>query len=186
MYYGDEIGMHDVRIPVERIQDPFGKRVPRMGRDPERTPMQWDSGVNAGFTPAQSTPWLPIAEDFQQINIAAQRNDPSSMLSLTRKLLALRKRIRALNAGGYLSIDGMPDSCLAYVRQLGKKRYLIALNFSGTEQTLSLPQLGPKMKADTAQILLSTHLDRDMPINLNSLTLRADEGCIIALDDQVT
>src|SRR5450432_1925937 len=129
MYYGDEIGMHNVNIPAEQIQDPFGKSVPRLGRDPERTPMQWDSSPNAGFASAHSNPWLPLADDYQQINVEGQRDDPSSMLSLTRKLLALRKRIRALNAGGYLSIDGMPDSCLAYVRQLGKKRYLIALNF---------------------------------------------------------
>src|SRR6185369_17017347 len=63
LYYGDEIGMHDVAIPPERIQDPVERNVPGcgLGRDPQRTPMQWSAARNAGFT--QAEPWLPVAED---------------------------------------------------------------------------------------------------------------------------
>ena len=73
LYYGDEIGMRDVPIPPERVQDPLEKSVPGigLGRDPERTPMQWSAAPQAGFSTAE--PWLPLAEDFAQVNVAAQR-----------------------------------------------------------------------------------------------------------------
>src|SRR6185436_14956605 len=63
LYYGDEIGMRDVPIPAERVRDPFERNVPGLGlgRDPERTPMQWDGGAGAGFTTGE--PWLPVADD---------------------------------------------------------------------------------------------------------------------------
>jgi alpha-glucosidase len=63
LYYGDEIGMHDVVIPADRIQDPLEKNVPGagLGRDPCRTPMQWDASRYAGFS--EHAPWLPIAAD---------------------------------------------------------------------------------------------------------------------------
>src|SRR5205085_3716774 len=87
MYYGDEIGMADVCIPKEAVQDPFEKNVPGMGlgRDPERTPMQWDQGPGAGFT--AGTPWLPLAQDYRTVNVRAQRGDPKSILSLYRRLI---------------------------------------------------------------------------------------------------
>jgi alpha-glucosidase len=64
MYYGDEIGMHDVDLPLEQVEDPFEKNVPGvgLGRDPEPTPIQWEPSPNAGFT--TGTPWLPLADDF--------------------------------------------------------------------------------------------------------------------------
>src|SRR4028118_2310319 len=66
LYYGDELGMEDVPIPPELEQDPWGKRVPGMGlgRDPERTPMQWDASPAAGFTTGE--PWLPVASDYRE------------------------------------------------------------------------------------------------------------------------
>ena len=56
LYYGDELGMTDVPIPPDEVQDPFEKNEPRhgLGRDPQRTPMQWDSSPNAGFTTGQA------------------------------------------------------------------------------------------------------------------------------------
>ena len=80
LYYGDEIGMHDVEIPPEKVQDPFEKNVPGrgLGRDPQRTPMQWSAAKNAGFTAGK--PWLPIAEDYAQNNVEAERDDPFSIL----------------------------------------------------------------------------------------------------------
>src|SRR4029079_12034848 len=62
MYYGDEIGMRDIPIPPELVQDPWEKNVPGLGlgRDPERTPMQWNGAPNSSFT--TGTPWLPLDE----------------------------------------------------------------------------------------------------------------------------
>ena len=84
LYYGDELGMRDVEIAPERRVDPwvFGNR------DPVRTPMQWDA--DGSFTEA-AEPWLPFAPDHERVNVAAQRDDPGSLLSLYRDLLALRR-----------------------------------------------------------------------------------------------
>src|ERR671916_1410933 len=86
IYYGDEICMHDVEIPPERVQDPFEKNVPGrgLGRDPARTPMQWDTGPNAGFCPQNAEPWLPVANDYRTSNVASERAVQRSMLALHR------------------------------------------------------------------------------------------------------
>jgi alpha-glucosidase len=175
LYYGNEIGMHNSEIPPQYIQDPAEKNLPSMGfgRDPERTPMQWDDSPNAGFCPLTVDPWLPIAPDYKQVNVAAQRQDRYSMLSLTRALLRLRRATPALALGSYTSIEGAPADCFVYTRQFGGQRRLIALNFSSNEQQVQLPIMS------TARILLSTHLDREEPVDLTSLRLRSNEGCII-------
>jgi alpha-glucosidase len=101
LYYGDEIGMRDVEIAPERRVDPW-----RFGnRDPVRTPMQWDA--SGSFTTAPE-PWLPFAPDHERVNVAAQRDDPQSLLSLYRRLLALRRSEPGLRAGAYrtISADG--------------------------------------------------------------------------------
>lgn len=177
LYYGDEIGMQDVAIPPEHEQDPFGKRVPGLGlgRDPQRTPMQWDGSVNGGFCPPDVEPWLPFADDAQVVNVEVQGRDPQSLLSLTRRLLQTRRDEPALQGGDYRPLEDMPDACFAYLRTLGERRLLVALNFSHAEQTLHLPELG------TGRVLLSTTLDREGEADLAGLRLRADEGCLIEL-----
>ena len=86
IYQGEEIGMTDVPIPPERVQDPWEKNVPGLGlgRDPVRTPMPWEGRPNAGFTSGR--PWLPIGADNAAANVAAQRDDPASMLTLVSAL----------------------------------------------------------------------------------------------------
>ena len=107
LYYGDELGMRDVPIPLEREQDPWGKRVPGLGlgRDPERTPMQWDASPHAGFCAPDVEPWLPVSDDAARVNVAVELADSGSMLTLTRRLLALRRATPALAHGGYRPID---------------------------------------------------------------------------------
>jgi hypothetical protein len=75
--------------------------------------------------------------------------------------------------GSYTPIEGAPADCFVYTRQFGGQRRLITLNFSSNEQQLQLPITSP------ARILLSTHLDREEPVDLTSLCLRSNEGCII-------
>ncbi|MCP6600277.1 alpha,alpha-phosphotrehalase, partial [Klebsiella pneumoniae] len=70
--------------------------------------MQWDDGPNAGFSAAE--PWLPLAEDWEACNVEAQRSDPASMLTLHRRLLALRRDHAALSVGGYRDVSpGIAD-----------------------------------------------------------------------------
>ena len=100
LYYGDEIGMRQVPIPVDRVRDPAAAHVP--GRDGARTPMQWDASAHAGFSAVE--PWLPLADDFAGTNAAAERADPGSLLNLYRRLLAVRRTRPALTQGAYRSI----------------------------------------------------------------------------------
>jgi alpha-glucosidase len=176
LYYGDEIGMTDVPIPVEEQQDPFGLREPGFGRDPCRTPMQWTPGLNAGFS-APDTPklWLPLASDYQIVNVECQLADPASILSLYRRLLAYRKATPALQWGNYQAVDGMPDDCYVYLRQAGDQRILAALNFSDRDQRIVVAGHGK------GKVVISTLMDRTGTIHLTDFILRGDEGIVVVL-----
>ncbi len=93
LYYGDEIGMTDVDVPPALQRDPMTRanRGHRPNRDRARTPMQWEAGPSGGFSAPGARPWLPLGE-VETLNVAVQRDDPSSTLSLTRRLLELRRR----------------------------------------------------------------------------------------------
>ena len=175
MYYGDEIGMHDVPIPGERVQDPFEKNVPGLGlgRDPVRTPMQWSGANKAGFTTGE--PWLPIAEDYQNVNVAVERDDPTSMLTLYRRLIELRRRERALSIGEYAPLPAGSD-LVAYMRKTEERRLLIVLNLGPQKRRFDLGELEAQ-----AALLLSTYLDRAQAKLGDEVELRPDEGVIVEL-----
>ena len=174
MYYGDELGMTDVPIPPERVVDPLEKNVPGIGvgRDPARTPMQWSAGRNAGFSTAERT-WLPLADDHAVFNVETESADPSSMLSLYRRLIALRRSEPALIAGSYVAVAA-EDDALAYIRQLGDRRLLVVLDLGSRPYGLPLPN-----GFERGRILLSTHADRTGEPVDGEIVLRADEGVII-------
>jgi alpha-glucosidase len=176
MYYGEELGMRDVEIPPDRIQDPFEILTPGrgLGRDPERTPMQWNGGPNAGFSPPGVETWLPMAEDATSINVTVENEDPRSMLSLTRALLRLRRDEKALHAGSYQPVAAGDDDCFVYLRQAQDRRFLIALNFSGEPKTLRTP-------FEHGELLISTRMDRSRPQKLDEFELRPNEGWLVAL-----
>ena len=176
LYYGDELGLGDVAIPAGRVQDPLEKNVPGkgLGRDPCRTPMQWDASEHAGFS--RSEPWLPVAGDFATVNVRAEQADPVSMWSLCRRLLGLRRVHAALATGGYRPVASAPG-VLVYVRSTARERLLVALNLSSLPTVVALPS-----GASDGRILLSTRLDRHAEACMESLRLRADEGVILSLN----
>jgi alpha-glucosidase len=185
--YGEEIGMANVPIPPELQQDPFGLRVPGLGRDPYRTPMQWNSGPNAGFS-APDTPhlWLPLAAGYREVNVEAELADPASMLNLYRRLLAYRRTTPAVQWGAYRPLDDVPHDCYVYLRWAGAQRVLVALNFSAQERRLDLPALGGggpvgDEYVPRGRIVISTHLDREETASLAGLILRGHEGLIVEL-----
>jgi len=172
-YYGDELGMQNGYVPPDLLYDPQGKDNPEHSRDYERTPMQWDSTANAGFSAPGVTPWLPAADDYPTYNVAAEQQGPRSFLTLTRTLLNLRRSLPALTLGSYQSVDQENDTCFVYQREYEDQRYLIALNFSQQEQIIKLPEQGQ------GRILLSTHMDRADTLDLSEFRLRANEGLLI-------
>lgn len=135
IYNGDEIGMQNGEVPPELVQDPGA--ADGGGRDPERTPMQWTAGSNAGFSTAKHT-WLPVADGYEYLNVSAQSHDPDSFLNLYRKLGALRNRSAALKHGRLEVLHTDKQDVLVYRRISGRKSHLIAINFSDKPVELKL------------------------------------------------
>ncbi|HUP66257.1 MAG TPA: alpha-amylase family glycosyl hydrolase [Thermoanaerobaculia bacterium] len=176
IYYGDEIGMTDVPIPPDRVQDPFEKNVPGrgLGRDPERTPMQWDATRHAGFS--EVSPWLPIAPAAHgTVNVASQAEDPRSMLALHRRLIELRRAEEALHAGTYSALEAAGD-LIAFARKSDGSLFVIVLNLGSSAATYPMPS--PEFRG---RIELSTHLDREAEPVAGRLRLRPDEGVVIRI-----
>ncbi|WGH79237.1 alpha-amylase family glycosyl hydrolase [Jannaschia ovalis] len=165
IYQGDELGMENVEIPPDRVQDPWEKRVPGQGlnRDQVRTPLAWDGTAHGGFT--TGAPWLPM--DLRPaVTVEAQRGDPASMLNLHRRLLRLRRAEPALTLGDYRTIS-VDDASFRFARSHGSRRIGVALNLSDRPRPVDL----------NGATLLSTTGD-------DALTgdLAPNEGRVVALD----
>jgi alpha-glucosidase len=172
LYYGEEIGMRNVKVPPERFQDPIAHTLhPNLSRDPERTPMQWEPGAGAGFT--RGDPWLPIGADADARNVAAQRSDPRSLLSFYRELLALRRAHPALHAGSFRRLPA-PEGVLAFERRAGSERALVALSFASEPREVAFED-GALARA------LSTDPERALPKHGGKLTLGPSEGLLLLL-----
>lgn len=173
LYYGDEIGMHQVAIAPEQVRDPFEKNVPGIGvgRDGCRTPMQWNALPYAGFS--TSVPWLPLSDDFTHENVVNLEADSRSILNLYKALIDLRKRRRELVSGAYVPIAAEGD-LLLYRRQCEDEAVVIALNLGSEPVSLASDAIGLD-----GEILLSTFLDRQSEKVHGGLDLRGDEGVII-------
>ncbi|MCX8073260.1 MAG: alpha-amylase family glycosyl hydrolase [Candidatus Binatia bacterium] len=170
IYYGEEIGMRDVPIPPERICDPVGQRFPGLGRDPERTPMQWSGAAYAGFSSVE--PWLPVASDFADCNVEKQRHDPASLLSFYRKLIWKRKQSPALQRGSYSTLDA-PEHVFAYERAHAEQTLVVVLNFGTQPTALTLPHAGT--------LWLSTSPQRRDAGPKQQWELDANEGIVVEL-----
>ncbi|MFZ5915673.1 MAG: alpha-amylase family glycosyl hydrolase [Chloroflexota bacterium] len=158
LYYGEEIGMRQGRIPRQKIVDPPGRRYWPFyrGRDGCRTPMQWANSPNAGFGPVSvGQTWLPINEDYVTVNVAAQSTDPGSLLSFYRRLIGLRKNTPALQHGDYTPLLERPAQALAYLRQTESQTVLVLLNLCGRSVRLHLEQK-TSLPAQTWQTLFDT------------------------------
>jgi alpha-glucosidase len=167
LYYGDELGMPETEIPVERVLDPVGKvHGARIGRDGERTPMQWTAEPGAGFTRAGIEPWLPFG-DPATCNVAAQRDDPASTLTLTRDVIAARKEIVDLRRGGYRTLPATADSLWVWARGEGT---VVACNFGDERATVTDVR---------GTIRLSTIRERDGEAVSGSFALEPWEAAIV-------
>jgi alpha-glucosidase len=172
LYYGDEIGMHQVAIAPEQVRDPFEKNVPGLGvgRDGCRTPMQWEPVANGGFSNA--APWLPLADDFMHENVANLDADPTSILSLYRALIRLRREWPPLAVGSYEPIAAK-DDLLIYRRSGEGSSLTVILNFGADPVSLASDAIGLE-----GEILLSTFTDRNGEKIAGMLDLRGNEGVI--------
>lgn len=174
LYYGDELGMENVPIPPDEVKDPFEALDPGkgQGRDPQRTPMPWDGREpSAGFT--TGTPWLRLGDDWRTVNVASQREDPRSMLTLTREIVALRRAEPALTIGAHRMVL-TEGPIVAYRREHESGSFLVALNLERAYAKLELPHGWERV-----QPVLSTREGRGTEEVRGELLLRPDEGLIL-------
>lgn len=173
LYYGEEIGMRNVPVPKDRLQDPLARTLhPSLSRDPERTPMCWDPTPSAGFTTA-ATPWLPIGPQPPRTDVATQREDRTSLLWLYKNLLALRRAHGSLHRGSYRSLDA-PEGVFAYERSSQREVARIALNFSDEPRNISL---------GTGRITDSLHTNDDATAATSTnIQLGPCEGIVVIME----
>ncbi len=172
LYYGDEIGMRDTVILPEQVRDPQGKNI-GVSRDPSRTPMQWTSGPVAGFS--AGAPWLPIGYDYDYCNVERQQDDPHSMLSLYRRLIALRRAEAAFSVGSYRPVIA-PGDLIAFVREAAGRRFLSVLNLGPRPAHLALDDLGG------GQIVIATEQRREGRSAEHRLVMLGDDAVVVRLD----
>ena len=171
VYQGEELGMTNIRLPLEQYQDVeirnmYKKRMAEgypeeevlrsiyaKGRDNARTPMQWSSEANAGFT--TGTPWLPVNPNYTAVNAEAALADPDSVFWHYKKLIALRKEYPVFVEGDFTLLEEEHPNLFVYQRGTGEEQILVVCNFGGGETRWTLPALW-----QDAQVLISNYSDR--------------------------
>ncbi|WP_276572959.1 glycoside hydrolase family 13 protein [Klebsiella grimontii] len=158
IYQGDELGMtnypfkqvedfedveirgqwHDLVVSGKVPAQEYLQNIRQTSRDNARTPMQWNSEANGGFTTGK--PWLAVNPSYVQINAAAQQHDPDSIYNFYRRLIALRNQTPTLIYGKFEDIDPANEQVFAYTRTQGEQRYLVVINFSERPLKYTLPK----------------------------------------------
>ena len=172
MYYGEELGMRNVPIAPDKVQDPAEKNEPGIGqgRDPERTPMPWDGSPKGGFTTGE--PWLPLGEEHVLVNVEALEKDAGQMLRFYQRLIAMRREHGVL-VSGTLSDVSAEGAVLRYSRSDGNERVQVVLNMS---------HYAVRPKVASGVVLMGTHLERIGERVAEMTELAAAEGIVIAID----
>jgi oligo-1,6-glucosidase/alpha-glucosidase len=140
MYYGEEIGMTNLKQPFATALDPIPRKfkfIPpflfemiglTINRDEVRTPMQWDGTKNAGFSSAEKT-WLPVHGNYKKINVANASKEEYSLLNTVRALMKIRNQEKSLQEGSLEILEGMPNGILGFARKFENEKIVILLNF---------------------------------------------------------
>ena len=179
--------MPNEKFSLRKSQDPIAYKYrwmpitqsKRLGfsfsRDGCRTPLQWSSEPNAGFSPnPAATPWLKISKTYTKINMEAQEKDPNSLLNFYRRLLKIRQENIALQEGN-LQLEPSTKHSLVYYRLHSTQKLAILLNFS--KKNLFLP-----VNLDNPELLFSTHLESQALTQSRSpatILLQPYEGIIL-------
>ncbi|MFH1531454.1 MAG: alpha-amylase family glycosyl hydrolase [Pseudomonadota bacterium] len=188
LYYGEEIGMTQQRIPVSDTRDGFAQWVDKpqwvldlvrrfagesINRDECRTPMQWGPSPNAGFCPPDAAPWLPTPEDLGGRTVAEQQEDPESLLRCYRRFLAARRAHPALRRGSLVLLpeDATPRAVTGWRRLAEGRSVLVLLNPGGRMRTIENP-------ANGGRFLVGTRTTRG-PVDGSTIVLDAWECVVI-------
>ena len=148
----------------------------RMSRDNARTPMQWTSEENAGFT--KGTAWLKINPDYKEINVEDQENNPDSVLNYYRKLIALRKSDEFKNVftyGEFIPEYEEMDHIQAFYRKDAAKCILVAANFGTDAASIEL-------KGNVKRVLMSNQKNETVDYTKNRLNLKSREVVVLEME----
>ncbi len=176
MYYGEEIGMRDIRLMRSQILDPIGRHYWPVfkGRDGCRAPMQWDASANAGYSPIQ--PWLPVHPDYRARNVVAQSPQADSLLNTYKQLLALRRENAVLVKGDFALLTGIPRGVLAYRRAWQDASALLFLNFASNPVKIDLPSQNMN-----GRVLWSSRARAEIHPGESGVTLQPYEALILTM-----
>jgi alpha-glucosidase len=173
MYYGEELGM-PTSTPTrkEDVKDPIGITgwPKEKGRDGERTPMQWTSGPQAGFSTNPHT-WLPIPPNYKTLNVAVESREPNSLLNWYEKLIAMRKTDPALHDGSMTMVNKSDPNVLAYVRTAGSSSVVVVVNCSASAQTVSLDLAASGVTGSKAKTLMTDDPSLEKTSDFKSITI---------------
>jgi glucan 1,6-alpha-glucosidase len=190
IYQGEEIGMtnypvndisevediESVNMYHERLANGYKKEdiiasINFKGRDNARTPIQWDRTENAGFT--TGTPWLHVNPNYQEINVAANLEDPNSIFYCYQKLIQLRKNNPIIVWGDYELVD-TPEQVFMYLRKYEGETWAVVANFSEQTKTIQLEHLG-----QSNDVIISNY--KRTSVNFQHLELKPYEAFAVKL-----
>ncbi|HVZ66772.1 MAG TPA: alpha-amylase family glycosyl hydrolase [Patescibacteria group bacterium] len=176
IYNGEEIGMRNRKIPKDKSNDTYDLSSPGLGlgRNGQRTPMQWNDTNNAGFS--TNEPWLPVSLNYGKVNAESENNDPKSFLNLYKKLIRLKKNNLALSNGDYVPLKITVRNVFCFFREYQDKKIFVAVNFGSKARNLNIVNKKGK-------VLVNSFLNRKDGelVDLSRLYLKADEGIVIEL-----
>ena len=170
IFQGEELGMTNIRLPMDayvdiEIHNLYRERLElgyteeeimesiwARGRDNARTPMQWNSGKNAGFT--DGTPWIPVNPNYTKVNAQNALADPDSIFYYYQKLISLRKELAVIRDGSFTLLDPEDENIFAYTRDLENTHLLVVCNFTDKQLDYEVPE-----KYIGSQLLISNYAE---------------------------
>jgi len=198
IYYGEEIGMESPRLLQKESLDEMALKyrwIPQIvfdfirkigiesfNRDEHRTPMQWNSGPNAGFCPQDVSPWLPVAPSYKNRNVKRELKDPDSLLNCYKRFLKTRNDTSALNSGSIeiLNFKNIPSCVLSYLRRVVNEKEqeaYVFLNFSKKQVSFEKPM-------QDVEFLISTNVNSNA-LQKNKINLESQEGVVLLVDNKI-
>jgi len=178
-YYREAID--DLKLPESQVIDSIRKK----GRDNARTPFQWNTSDNAGFT--QGKPWINVNPNYKQINAESQLQDPDSVFNYYRQLIQLRKNHSVVVYGDFRPVNPEHKQIYAYIRHLKQQVLLVVTNFSAETPVFNLDVDRHGFQFTKPELLISNY-----PVDMNSttesfehFTMRPYEARVYMLEDRV-
>ncbi|MHB8064033.1 MAG: alpha-amylase family glycosyl hydrolase, partial [Ruminiclostridium sp.] len=176
IYYGEELGMTGGHLKKKDMKDPLSYKtypIKKFCRDLARTPMQWDSTENSGFSSYK--PWLTLDGDYIKNNVEIQNRDESSLLNSYKALIWLRKNHTALQTGSIKFYTEYLPEVLAFARENQAEKLLVILNFSNKQINIkSIPFAREKLK-----VLFGSHKTKSENTNASEVILRPYEVIVL-------